>query len=103
MTDRLLDGDLLSQLEERWRSQGAAIADRLRPGLSSIEIDEVTAGSGLTLPTEAKTWWGWHDGAADLASGAGQLGPGFFFLPLSAALDERQDQLARASQIASGM
>lgn len=59
----LLTFELLDQLEARWRTQGARIADVLRPGLPEARIDELTAPLGLRLPYEARLWWGWHDGA----------------------------------------
>jgi len=43
--------------------QGAPVADRLRPGLSDVEIDEVLGPLGIDLPEEARVWWKWHDGA----------------------------------------
>ena len=38
--------------------------ERLEPGLAGEEMDALTAPLGLRLPTEARLWWGWHDGVA---------------------------------------
>jgi len=56
--------DKLAKLESYWRAQGAPIAQRLRAGLSERDIDQLTGRLGLRLPVEARTWWGWHDGAS---------------------------------------
>jgi hypothetical protein len=60
--------ELLDELEQRWRSQGAPVADQLQPGLSHAEMDALVAPLGLTLPDEPRVWWGWRNGArgADL-------------------------------------
>ena len=86
----MLTPSLLDELERRWRERGAFIATALRPGLSDEEIDELTAPLEITLPAEARQWWGWHDGAnASTVDGvAGQFGPGdFLFLPLFRAVE----------------
>jgi cell wall assembly regulator SMI1 len=59
---RLTQG-LLDQLAAQWRKHDAPIARQLAPGLSDTEIDALTAPLGLTVPAEARTWWGWHNGA----------------------------------------
>jgi cell wall assembly regulator SMI1 len=59
-------GDLISMLDrlaEFWRDQGAPIAGRLRPGLTDAQLDLVQSRFDVELPVEARTWWGWHDGA----------------------------------------
>jgi hypothetical protein len=53
----------LDQLAERWAAQGAPVAERLRPGIRDSELDDITAAIGLIVPGEARTWWGWRDGA----------------------------------------
>jgi hypothetical protein len=85
----LLSLDQLEQLKEKWRQQGAPIPDHLRPGLSDDEMDSLTAPIELTLPTEARTWWGWHDGV-DIHEGypAAQLGPRHDFYTLEHAVGQ---------------
>ena len=56
--------DLLEQLAERWRRQRAPITEALSPGLDEEEMDALIAPLGLSLPVEARVWWGWHDGVA---------------------------------------
>jgi cell wall assembly regulator SMI1 len=82
----LLTEELLEGLAARWRAQGMPIADALRPGLSDDEIDRLTAPLGLTLPREARTWWGWHDGAEFNVRGSSNIGPLRVFEPLSVAV-----------------
>jgi hypothetical protein len=58
-------------------------------------MDRLTAEIGITLPDEARTWWGWHDGAGEPGAGYGQraaeLGPGMYFLPLSDAVAHHRE------------
>lgn len=83
---RLLNPELLDELEFRWREQGAFVANALRPGLSDDDIDRLTEPAGLTLPLEARRWWGWHDGADPQIPGiAAELGPAKAFLSLAEA------------------
>lgn len=44
--------------------QGAPLVDLLQPGLTEAEMDDRTRPLGVTLPDEARLWWGWHDGVA---------------------------------------
>lgn len=84
----VLSEDLLEEQALRWRRQGMAIATSLRPGLSDDEIDELTSPLGITLPREARIWWGWHDGAfgPDPDRGNTELGPGRLFSSLADAV-----------------
>ena len=82
----ILTEDLLEQLAARWRAQRLPIIESLRPGLSDAQMDELTEPIGLILPREARTWWGWHDGASTDGQGSSNLGPGRLFSPLSDAV-----------------
>lgn len=74
--------ELLEQLAERWRTLRAPIANSLRSGLSDDEMDALVAPLGVRLPTEARVWWGWHDGTEiDLLS----HGIGNYIVPLQLA------------------
>lgn len=87
-SSRLLQEEQLETLRTLWVAQGAPIAQRLRAPLSDAEIDKVTESIGVSLPSEARTWWGWHDGAeSDEAVGA-ELGPDLRFMSLSEAVDQ---------------
>lgn len=87
----LLDEVLLQRLEAAGRAQGAPIAGSLRAGISEREIDALTQPLGLRLPTEARRWWTWHDGATAPAPPAPApsrlIGPGLAFLPLRDAIE----------------
>lgn len=56
-------------------------------------MDEITEAMGITLPAEARQWWGWHDGAGSLVSRGGpeEIGPGRPFLPLRHAVRVSMD------------
>lgn len=54
---------LLDRLERAWERYDAPVLERLRPGLSDSEIDELMLPTELTLPIELRLWWGWHDSA----------------------------------------
>jgi hypothetical protein len=91
----MLTRDQLEALEAQWRAQGALIVDGLQPGLRDEEMDELTAPLGRTLPTEARTWWGWHDGTASTC-GPQALGLDLLYLPLAGALNMYREQLPRS-------
>jgi cell wall assembly regulator SMI1 len=61
----VLTNALLEELAVRWREHDAAVARRLMAGLSDAEIDELVEPLGLRVPSEARTWWRWHNGARD--------------------------------------
>jgi cell wall assembly regulator SMI1 len=69
----LLTEAMLEALAARWREQGAAIADDLRPGLAEAEMQAAAEPFGLALPAEVRVWWGWHDGTAS-TTGTSALG-----------------------------
>jgi cell wall assembly regulator SMI1 len=98
----LLTRQLLEQLEERWRAQNAPIAHHLQPGLSEPEMATIMAPLGLAVPAEARTWFGWHDGARSdgVAINWTMTGLGWKFFPLSHAVEEATEQRTRARQIA---
>jgi cell wall assembly regulator SMI1 len=58
-----LTADLLDELAARWRAIDAPIAHNLEPGLSEQAMDELGQSVGLWIPAEARTLWGWHNGA----------------------------------------
>jgi hypothetical protein len=60
---RMLDTELLAQLEAGWRRAGALYVDAMLPGLSDEEIDRTTARLDLALPEEARRWYRWHNGS----------------------------------------
>jgi hypothetical protein len=78
----LLDAQLLHTYEERLRAQGLPFDEWVRPGLRGDEMDTVLAPLGLRLPSEARTWWGWHDGENPTARND-LLGPSTEFLSLA--------------------
>jgi hypothetical protein len=84
---RALDEGLLERLLSAWREQGAPIADRLVPGLSDQEMDDLMAPTGLRLPAEARCWWGWHDGITNYVSRAKEMGPDIDIQPLAEAIE----------------
>ena len=87
---RLLDDALLREFESRLREAGAPVTRALRPGLSDDEMDALTARLDISLPGEARRWWGWHDGAtAQPGFEPPPLGPhpSFSFFPLARAVE----------------
>lgn len=83
----LLNRELLEELEGRWELQGVPV--KPHPGLEEREIDAMTSPLGLRLPVEARTWWGWQNGA----SGA-LFGPGRTLLSLENAIELYEQELA---------
>jgi cell wall assembly regulator SMI1 len=85
---------LLQQLAAQWRKHDLPIARRLAPGLSDAEMDALVQPAGLAVPREARTWWGWHNGAHDSAivtSG----GKGFSSLERCVSLAAEMREIAR--------
>lgn len=62
-----LHTELLQELHQRWRAQGAPIADALAPGIDDEQIERLTAPLGLRVSEEARVWWRWHNGVASTA------------------------------------
>jgi hypothetical protein len=58
-----LSVQLLYAYEECLKGIGAPAAEWFRPGLTAEKIEEAVAPLGLRLPSEARIWWEWHDGA----------------------------------------
>jgi hypothetical protein len=84
---RLLTADLLEQFDQRLRDLDAPVARIWRPGLSDDEMDELTKPIGLTLSTEARAWWSWHDGVErGVIRPQPAIGTGWVPLPLSEAV-----------------
>ncbi len=54
---------LLDELARRWHASDAPIAHALEPGLSEEAMSGLAARVGLVLPPEARTLWGWRNGA----------------------------------------
>jgi cell wall assembly regulator SMI1 len=84
---RLLTMELLERLDQRLRDLGAPVTTIWRPGLSDGQMDELTETIGLTLPTEARAWWSWHDGVEHgLIRPQPAIGTGWVPLPLAEAV-----------------
>jgi hypothetical protein len=101
MTDappRLLTDDLLAQLSDKLEEIGAPVTKHWRPGLQDHEMDALTSAIGISLSTEARTWWAWHDGVELGAARPWQrgIGGGWDALPLAVAVEDT----ARNRQIA---
>jgi cell wall assembly regulator SMI1 len=90
---RLLTADLLAELEQRLRDLDAPVTRIWRPGLSDDQMDDLTAPIGLTLSTEARAWWRWHDG---VEPGWPHTAIGDGWVPLSLAEAVRQVAVYRS-------
>jgi hypothetical protein len=59
----LIDDDLLRDLERRWVDLGTSTLERMSPGLTDAQIDEIAAPLGFPLPEEVRTLYRWRDGS----------------------------------------
>lgn len=94
---RLLTAALLERLDEKLTEIDAPVAKLWRPGLAEAEMDALTAEIGISLSTEARIWWAWHDGVDLEAARPWQRGiGGWDALPLAAAVEDaiRNRQIA---------
>ena len=84
----ILTEALLDELKARWREQGAPIAGQLQPGIDDATMAEITAPLGLTVPSEARTWYRWHNGATETEgrTDAKMGGMGWRFLSLQRSI-----------------
>lgn len=76
-----LEPQLLDQLELRWRRVGAPIAGSLVPGISDLEMDDVTASLGIKLPSEARTSWPSTSASTQSAKDPSHVGSGVTVAP----------------------
>jgi hypothetical protein len=98
VSPRLLTAALLERLDEELREIDAPVVKLWRPGLSEADMDALTAEVGISLSTEARIWWGWHDGVELGAAHPWERGIGGAWdaLPLAAAVADviRNRQIA---------
>jgi hypothetical protein len=86
---RLLSPELLAQLDCKLEEVGAPVTKLWRPGLGDDQMDAITAELGLSLSTEARVWWAWHDGIDHERSPMhSSFGPGWDAYPLAHAVDD---------------
>ena len=65
---KILDNELLNNLEQRWRAAQSPVMVRLlQPGLKDDEIDRLSEPLGFPLPEEVRTWYRWHNGSSNRA------------------------------------
>lgn len=81
----------LHEFEQRLRHLGVPVVDRLRPGLTRTQVEEICVEFGVRLSEDAAAWWMWHDGDR-LRSGDGwgtpSLTPFRVFCGLRSALEQ---------------
>ena len=58
----MLTADLLEAFLASLTRAGFPTVERLYPGLTDEQMDEITAPLGMTLPTEARVWWSRQNG-----------------------------------------
>jgi cell wall assembly regulator SMI1 len=81
---------VLPELEAQWVRLGAPIAERLRPGLTSVELDAIQQSLGFPLPHELRELWAWHDGS-EVVMPHCEIGPGgYTFLTAAQTVEQYQ-------------
>jgi cell wall assembly regulator SMI1 len=87
---------MLDRLDWLWRGVQHPALNRLRPGLSLGQIDQLAAAAGVRVSDEARVWWMWHDGVDGAAKvrDPQTLVPGWTLLSLSDAIRLRDNRRA---------
>jgi cell wall assembly regulator SMI1 len=83
---QLLNDELLTQFGERLTRLGVPAIAAAQPGLTAERIESLLAPLGLSLPTEVRTWWGWHDGVAEARGPAATALLSWRWFPLTEAI-----------------
>lgn len=87
----VLSAHLLDELAGRWAEAGIPLTRHLAPGHDEARIDELTRPVGLKLPSEARLWWSWHNGAERPLEGGSAdfrlMTPAFQFLSIEEAIE----------------
>ena len=99
MSTRLLTIELLNEYEDRLRTSGLSFVRHLRPGLSRAAIEANLSPLGLRLPSEAQTWFEWHDGFEPTGYDL-QIAPSFVMLTLDQAITWYRERLEDAQRLA---
>lgn len=81
----LLDEQALDHYRSLLLEVGIPFDQWTNPGLSDSQMDNVAASLPFDLPSEARTWWAWRDGASE--SKAASFGPGYYCFSLSGAVE----------------
>ena len=93
-----LDGSLIDRLIAVLRGQGAPMVEHLNPGLSDDEMHALVGPLGITLPAEARQWWGYANGVPRGAPGGVWLSPSWWWAPLEEIVQECSDMRAIGSE-----
>ncbi|MCG2800805.1 MAG: hypothetical protein L6311_01765 [Cellulomonas sp.] len=79
----------LEGFEASLRRLGVPVVDRLRPGLTAGQVEQISAEFGVRLSQDAAAWWMWHDGDRERYEddwGTPGLTPGTVFSGLRSSL-----------------
>lgn len=83
----LLNASLLDRLIATLRYHGAPMVEHLNPGLSDDEMALLVEPLGISLPEEARAWWGYADGVPLDAPGSINLTMSWSWRPLAEAVE----------------
>jgi hypothetical protein len=92
---RVLDAELLAELESVLAQQPGRLLSRTPSGLEADEIVAAFDREGATLSREAALWWGWRDGSSL------QILPGLEHIPLASAFQGRRILRELAADVAA--
>jgi len=84
----ILHSGLIERLIGALRAQGVPMVDHLNPGLSDGQMDALVEPLGLSLPAEARAWWGYANGVPADAPPSINLSPSWSWAPLEEIVDE---------------
>jgi cell wall assembly regulator SMI1 len=103
MTEHTLPAQLV-ELEKLWRDIKIPAVEFLAEPASKADLDGITLVTGCSPPSEAYSWWRWHNGLAripDADASAYEIGPGYRLLSLTEAVDEYRSRRRVAADLAA--
>lgn len=96
---QLLTNELVERFGERLAMLGAPAATAAEPGLPPDEAQTLVAPLNISLPLEARNWWGWRNGVSPASGRAAMMLSRWEWLSLADAVAECKVLRAMAREV----